>query len=370
VAKTLVICEKRSVADDVARALGGRFETEPTRLEGDDLVITWAVGHLAELAHAEEYDPHLKRWRMDDLPIVPDPFLVVPRAEGASAKEQLKAIRALLARRDIDRVVNACDAGREGELIFAYILELARADGRPVERAWFSSMTRAAIREAFAHLRPAEQLRSLEDAARSRAEADWLVGINATRAATVKARALGGTISLGRVQTPTLALMVRREHEIEAFDPVAYWIVDAAFEPAPGDARYLGRWFGGSRTPARPRRSSSASAIARGACASCSGASSVRSRRSCTTSRRSSARPRSGRASRRSARSAPRRSATSRPSSPTRAPPAGTCRATWSTSCARSPGTSAPPPASTATRRATSSSSPRCRSSASSTTRR
>jgi DNA topoisomerase-3 len=248
VPKTLVICEKRSVADDVARALGGRFTSEPTYLEGDDLVITWAVGHLAELADPEEYDPHLKRWRMDDLPIVPEHFLVVPRADGTSAKEQLKAIRTLVRRKDIDRIVNACDAGREGELIFAYILDLAKADGLPVERAWFSSMTRAAIRDAFAHLRPAEELRPLEDAARSRSEADWLVGINATRAATVKARALGGTISLGRVQTPTLALMVRREKEIEAFEPVAYWVVDAAFEPAAGDARYRGRWFRGSQS--------------------------------------------------------------------------------------------------------------------------
>jgi DNA topoisomerase-3 len=248
VGKTLVICEKRSVADDVARALGGRFASEATYLEGDDLVVTWAVGHLAELADPEVYDERFKRWRMDDLPIVPERFQVVPRAEGASAKEQLKAIRKLVQRADVERLVNACDAGREGELIFAYALELAAPSELPVERAWFSSMTRTAIRDAFAHLRPGDELRPLEDAARSRSEADWLVGINATRAATVKARALGGTITLGRVQTPTLALMVRREKEIEAFEPVEYWIVDAAFEPAAASARYLGRWFRGSES--------------------------------------------------------------------------------------------------------------------------
>jgi DNA topoisomerase-3 len=246
--KSLVICEKRSVGDDVTRALGGRFSNETTYLEGDDVIVTWAVGHLAELADPEVYDARFKKWRMDDLPILPEHFEVVPRAEGASAKEQLKAIRTLVERADVARIVNACDAGREGELIFAYILELAKASERPVERAWFSSMTRQAIREAFDHLRPGEELHPLEDAARSRSEADWLVGINATRAATVKARAIGGTISLGRVQTPTLALMVRREKEIEAFEPVAYWIVDAAFEPASGSARYLGRWFRGSET--------------------------------------------------------------------------------------------------------------------------
>jgi DNA topoisomerase III len=246
--KTLVICEKRSVAEDVSRALGGRFTREESHLEGDRLVLTWALGHLAELADPEAYDPRLETWRIDDLPIVPERFEVVPRADSPSAKEQLQAIRGLLARRDVERLVNACDAGREGELIFAYLRELAHAGELPVERAWFSSLTRTAIREAFAHLRPAEELRPLEEAARSRAEADWLVGVNATRAATVRARALGGRVTLGRVQTPTLALLVRREHEVEAFEPVAYWIVEAAFEPRSGSARYLGRWFRGDQT--------------------------------------------------------------------------------------------------------------------------
>ncbi len=247
-AKGLVICEKRSVAEDVSRALAGGFVGEETYLEGADLVITWAVGHLAELADPEVYDSRLDRWRLEDLPIVPERFQIIARADNDSAKEQLKTIRRLVARRDIDRLVNACDAGREGELIFAYIRELAKADELPVERAWFSSMTRGAIRGAFARLRPGSELRALEDAARSRAEADWLVGVNATRAATVRARALGGMITLGRVQTPTLAMLVRREHEVEAFEPVAYWIVDAAFEPRSGSSRYLGRWFRGDET--------------------------------------------------------------------------------------------------------------------------
>jgi DNA topoisomerase-3 len=247
-AKGLVICEKRSVAEDVSRALGGGFVGEETYLEGADLVITWAVGHLAELADPEVYDPRLDRWRIEDLPIVPERFQIVPRTDNESAKEQLKTIRRLVARRDIDRLVNACDAGREGELIFAYIRELAKAGELPVERAWFSSMTRVAIRGAFARLRPGSELCALEDAARSRAEADWLVGVNATRAATVRARSLGGMITLGRVQTPTLAMLVRREHEVEAFEPVAYWIVDAAFEPRSGSSRYLGRWFRGDET--------------------------------------------------------------------------------------------------------------------------
>jgi DNA topoisomerase III len=247
-AKGLIICEKRSVAEDVSRALGGSFVGEDTYLEGAQVVITWAVGHLAELADPEVYDPRLDRWRIEDLPIVPERFQIVARTDNESAAKQLTTIRRLVARRDIDRLVNACDAGREGELIFAYIRELAKAGDLPVERAWFSSMTRAAIRGAFARLRPGIALRPLEDAARSRAEADWLVGVNATRAATVRARALGGMITLGRVQTPTLAMLVRREHEVEAFEPVAYWIVEAAFEPGSGSSRYLGRWFRGDET--------------------------------------------------------------------------------------------------------------------------
>src|ERR671939_1075340 len=178
---------------------------------------------------------------MADLPIVPDDFRLKPR--DAKSKKQLTAIRKLLERDDVDRVVNACDAGREGELIFAYIYESTGAK-KPVDRLWISSMTKQAIREGFERLRPGEQLRPLEQAARSRSEADWLVGMNATRAATIRGRAwVGGVVSLGRVQTPTLAMIVKREREIQAFVPEPYWLVRAAFEPP-----YDGLWFEGDET--------------------------------------------------------------------------------------------------------------------------
>src|SRR5689334_2101546 len=178
---------------------------------------------------------------MADLPIVPEEFRLRPRDK--KAEKQLKVIHKLLKRDDVDRVVNACDAGRVGELIFAYIYETSGVD-KPVERLWISSLTKTAIKEGFEHLRPGEQLAALEAAARSRSEADWLVGMNATRAATIRGRAwVGGVVSLGRVQTPTLALMVKREREIQAFVPEPYWLVHAEFDP-----RYQGLWFEGDET--------------------------------------------------------------------------------------------------------------------------
>jgi DNA topoisomerase-3 len=204
-------------------------------------VITFAVGHLVELIDPEDYDERFKKWRMADLPIVPEEFKLRPRDK--KAEKQLKVIHKLLQRDDVDRVVNACDAGREGELIFAYIYETSGVD-KPVERLWISSMTKTAIKEGFEQLRPGEQLRQLEAAARSRSEADWLVGMNATRAATIRGRAwVGGVVSLGRVQTPTLALLVKREREIQAFVPEPYWLVHAQFDP-----RYEGLWFEGDET--------------------------------------------------------------------------------------------------------------------------
>src|SRR5438477_3310732 len=203
--KTLVIAEKPSVGRDIAAALPGAFAKSETYLESDEYVITWAVGHLVELAQPEDYDEKLKKWRMADLPIVPDDFRLKPR--DSKSKKQLSAIRKLLERDDVDRVVNACDAGREGELIFAYIWESAGAD-KPVQRLWLQSMTKGAIQEAFGHLIPAEEKHSLEQAARSRSEADWIVGMNATRAATIRLRSsFDGAVSLGRVQTPTLAIL-------------------------------------------------------------------------------------------------------------------------------------------------------------------
>ena len=239
--KTLVIAEKPSVARDLADALPGTFENHDSYLESDDTVITFAVGHLVELIDPEDYDERFKKWRMADLPIVPEEFKLRPRDK--KAEKQLKVIHKLLQRDDLDRIVNACDAGREGELIFAYIYETSGVD-KPVERLWISSMTKTAIKEGFEQLRPGEQLRQLEAAARSRSEADWLVGMNATRAATIRGRAwVGGVVSLGRVQTPTLALLVKREREIQAFVPEPYWLVHAQFDP-----RYEGLWFEGDET--------------------------------------------------------------------------------------------------------------------------
>jgi len=239
--KTLVIAEKPSVARDLTDALPGTFENHESYYESDDTVITFAVGHLVELTDPEDYDEKFKKWRMADLPIVPEEFRLRPRDK--KAEKQLKVIHKLLKRDDVERVVNACDAGREGELIFAYIYETSDVD-KPVERLWISSLTKTAIKEGFEQLRPGEQLRQLEAAARSRSEADWLVGMNATRAATIRGRAwVGGVVSLGRVQTPTLALLVKREREIQAFVPEPYWLVHAQFDP-----RYEGLWFEGDET--------------------------------------------------------------------------------------------------------------------------
>ncbi len=247
----LVICEERSIADVISRALEGPFVSEPTQIVGPGVVLTWTEGRLAGLAEPEVYDASLETWRLDDLPVVPEQVQIVALAESEQAKEQLKAIRALVRRRDIERLVNACDPGPDGELTFSFVRELVDAGDLPVERAWLSSLTREGIRAAFADLRPGDELRPLEDAARARAEADWLVGVNGTRAATVRARALGGRITLGRVLMPALATIVRRERQVEAFAPVAYQVVDAAFEPLSGSARYLGRWF--RRSPSEPR---------------------------------------------------------------------------------------------------------------------
>ena len=244
--KTLVIAEKPSVGRDLAAALPDSFKAgkDKTHLEGDDYVITWAVGHLVGLAPPDEYDPKLKKWRFADLPIIPEQFKLVPNDERA--QKQLNAVHRLIRSNDVERIVNACDAGREGELIFAYVYETAGVE-RPIDRLWLNSMTRKAIKDAFGRLRPGAELKSLEAAARSRSEADWVVGMNATRAASIRLRAaFDGAVSLGRVQTPTLALVVRRELEIRAFKPEPYWLVEAAFE-ASGERRYSGRYMGGKR---------------------------------------------------------------------------------------------------------------------------
>src|SRR4051812_19880395 len=243
-AKTLVIAEKPSVGRDVARVLPGPFAKHEGYLEGPEHVISWAVGHLVQLAEPDEYNEKFKKWRMADLPILPERFKLVVRDERS--KKQMGVVTKLLGRDDIDLVVNACDAGREGELIFAYVYE--KAGGRkPVKRLWLNSMTMQAMREAFAHLRDASELELLEAAARSRSEADWIVGMNATRAATIRLRSsFDGAVSLGRVQTPTLAILARREEEIRAFVPEPYWLVDAQFA-ASGERVYEGRYHAGAQ---------------------------------------------------------------------------------------------------------------------------
>jgi DNA topoisomerase-3 len=234
--KTLVIAEKPSVGRDLARVLPGPFAKQEGYLDGPDYVITWAVGHLVQLADPDEYDAKYKRWRMPDLPIVPSKFKLVVRDERS--RKQMSVVTSQLGREDVEQIVNACDAGREGELIFAYLYEKAKAK-KPVQRLWLNSMTTAAMKSAFDSLRPAEDYALLEQAARSRSEADWIVGMNATRAATIRLKSsFDGAVSLGRVQTPTLAIVARREEEIKAFVPEPYWLVDARFDagsPAGGN---------------------------------------------------------------------------------------------------------------------------------------
>src|SRR4051812_18870314 len=254
-AQTLVIAEKPSVGRDVARVLPGPFAKHEGYLEGPEHIITWAVGHLVQLAEPDEYDAKYKKWRMADLPIVPDRFKLVVRDERS--KKQMSVVTKLLRLDDVDLVVNACDAGREGELIFAYLYEKAGAS-KPVRRLWLNSMTTQAMKEAFAQLRDAAELELLEAAARSRSEADWIVGMNATRAATIRLRSsFDGAVSLGRVQTPTLAILARREEEIRAFKPEPYWLVDADFA-ASGERVYNGRYHAG----AQPRLASAEEAAA------------------------------------------------------------------------------------------------------------
>jgi DNA topoisomerase-3 len=248
--KTLLVAEKPSVGQDLARVLPGPFKKQEGFLEGPDHVITWAVGHLVQLAEPEAYEAKYKSWRMADLPIVPERFKLEVRDERS--RKQMSVVTKQLGREDVEEVVNACDAGREGELIFAYLFEKAKGK-KPVKRLWLNSMTSAAMKSALASLRPAEEFERLEQAARSRSEADWIVGMNATRAATIRLRSsFDGAVSLGRVQTPTLAIVARREEEIKAFKPEPYWLVDATFAAAALDGEAAGErvYIGNFQAPA------------------------------------------------------------------------------------------------------------------------
>ena len=213
--KALVIAEKPSVARDIARVLHCEKKLDGG-MEGKDYVVTWALGHLVTLADPEAYDKKYMKWEMETLPMMPDKMklIVIPQTG-----KQFRAVKALLFRKDIDHVVIATDAGREGELVARWILEMAGCH-KPVKRLWISSVTDKAIREGFAHLRDGREYENLYRAAAARAEADWLVGINATRALTCKYNA---QLSCGRVQTPTLAMIAHREQEIRDFVPEEYY---------------------------------------------------------------------------------------------------------------------------------------------------
>ena len=231
--KSLIIAEKPSVAADLARSLG-KIPKKGDHYENDTHVISYALGHLVELEMPEDIDKKKYGfWRLETLPIIPEKFGLKPIEQS---RERFAALKKLLARKDINEVVNACDAGREGELIFVYLYQLTKCK-LPVKRAWMQTMTTGGIQDAFKHLREGKQMAGLADAARCRSESDWLIGINGTRALTKRmfgSRA-GNVASVGRVQTPTLAIVYARELEIRNFKPRDYWRVTATFTVAQGN---------------------------------------------------------------------------------------------------------------------------------------
>ena len=244
--KTLIIAEKPSVMTDLSRALAkplGKFEKHgagrDVYFENDKAVITSAVGHLVELRMPMGPNGKKLPWNFTVLPAIPEHFDLDPIPDSEA---RLKQVLKLAKRKDIDRIVNACDAGREGELIFHYIMEIGEIQ-KPVQRLWMQSMTNNAILEAWDHLRSGEQMKPLTDAAQCRSESDWLVGLNATRALTCFNSRHGGfnITAAGRVQTPTLAILAAREAEIQAFKPTPYFEVHATFGVKAGE--YLGKWI-------------------------------------------------------------------------------------------------------------------------------
>ena len=236
--KTLIIAEKPSVANDIAKTLGG-FTKHDEYFESDDYVLSSAVGHLVEIAVPEEYDVKRGKWSFANLPMIPPHFALNPIQKTES---RLKVLNKLLKRKDVGALINACDAGREGELIFRLIVQYAKAK-QPIKRLWLQSMTPGAIREAFGHLRDDTEMMPLADAARCRSEADWLIGINGTRAMTAFNSKEGGfyLTTVGRVQTPTLSIVVEREEKIKQFVSRDFWEVRGEFVCAAGI--YEGRWL-------------------------------------------------------------------------------------------------------------------------------
>ncbi len=241
--KTLVIAEKPSVAADIVRALPGTFTRTKTHYESEEHIVSFAVGHLVSIAYPEEIDPAFQKWTFDNLPILPEEF---PLSILPGTKTQFNALSKLIRRRDVEVIVNACDAGREGELIFKYILKQvlqAKSTGKTIRRLWLQSMTMDAIRTGLANLRDNDEMQPLEDTALCRSEADWLIGINATRALTCYNSRFGGfrKTPCGRVQTPTLSLLVKRERERRAFVPTTFWELRGHFSC--GNVHYEGLWI-------------------------------------------------------------------------------------------------------------------------------
>ncbi|OEZ62742.1 DNA topoisomerase III [Duganella sp. HH105] len=236
--KTLIIAEKPSVANDIAKTLGG-FTKHDEYFESDEYVLSSAVGHLLEIAVPEEHDVKRGKWSFAHLPMIPPYFALNPIAK---TEARLKVLNKLIKRKDVTTLINACDAGREGELIFRLIAQNAKAK-QPVKRLWLQSMTPGAIREGFTQLRTDEDMMPLADAARCRSEADWLIGINGTRAMTAFNSKEGGfyLTTVGRVQTPTLSIVVEREEKIKKFVSRDFWEVRAEFVCAAGV--YEGRWL-------------------------------------------------------------------------------------------------------------------------------
>jgi DNA topoisomerase-3 len=243
--KQLIIAEKPSVAQDIAKALaadGEKFTREGDYFESEHYVLSSAIGHLLELAVPEEYEVKRGKWTFTHLPVIPPRFTLNPIDKTA---DRLRLLTRLIKRKDVGGLVNACDAGREGELIFRYVVQHALGDksAKPVRRLWLQSMTASAIRDGFAKLRSDQEMLPLADAARCRSEADWLIGINGTRAMTAFNSQEGGfyKTTVGRVQTPTLAILVERESRIRAFQSRDYWEVEGEFQAVAGT--YRGRWF-------------------------------------------------------------------------------------------------------------------------------
>jgi DNA topoisomerase-3 len=236
--KTLIIAEKPSVAGDIAKALG-KFEKNADFYENDQYVISSAVGHLLTIAVPEQFEVKRGKWTFAHLPVIPPHFDLLPIEKNEA---RLKVLVKLIKRKDVSALVNACDAGREGELIFRYIVQYAKTD-KPIQRLWLQSMTPAAIRDGFAHLRTDGEMIPLADAATCRSESDWLIGINGTRAMTAFNSKTGGfhLTTVGRVQTPTLAILVEREERIKKFVARNFWEINGTFAAQAGE--YQSRWF-------------------------------------------------------------------------------------------------------------------------------